>query len=50
LQADAVDWAANARDFAIVTNSLRLQEATSTPAATTADGFTSGAAELEGGD
>jgi hypothetical protein len=50
LQADAVDWAANARDFAIVTNSLQLQEATSTPAATTADGFTSGAAKLEGGD
>lgn len=50
LRADAGDWAANARDFAIVTNSLRLEAATAPPATIAADGFTGDAAELEGGN
>lgn len=50
LRADAADWVANARDFAVVTNSLRLQAARPTPATTAADGFTSGAATQEGGN
>lgn len=50
LRADAADWAASARDFAVVTNSLRWQAARPTPAATAADGFTSGAATQEGGN
>lgn len=50
LRADAADWAATARDFAIVTNSLRLEEAPPAPAALSTDGFTGGGAELEGGN
>lgn len=50
LRADAVDWEANARDFAVITNSLRLRPAKSPSAATSADGFSSSAATLEGGN
>jgi hypothetical protein len=49
LRADAADWAANARNFAVVTNSLRLQAATPSSAKTSVDGFTGDAAQ-EGGN
>lgn len=51
LRANAADWAASARDFAVVTNSLRLrapQAATSAAPAT--PGFTSDTAAPEGGN
>lgn len=49
MSADAVDWATNARDFAVVTDSLRLREPTQTPLApAAASGFT-GSVQAEGG-
>lgn len=50
LRADAADWGANARDFAVITRSLQLQTATPTPAATSADSFSSSAATQQGGN
>ncbi len=54
LQADANDWADNARDFAVITNSLRLREArlSAPPAVPTPEpgDFTGDAAQLEGGN
>ncbi|MBE2240344.1 MAG: hypothetical protein IAE81_21335 [Caldilineaceae bacterium] len=50
LRADAAEWGANAHDFAVVTNSLRLQAPpTVAAAASTSSGFT-GDAQLEGGN
>jgi len=50
LHADAAEWEANARDFAIVTDSLRLQAPrTGTTAVSTSSGFT-GDAQPEGGN
>lgn len=49
LRADAADWSANARNFAVVTNSLRLQAAAPPLATSAAGGFTGGAPQ-EGGN
>jgi hypothetical protein len=49
LSADAADWTASARDFAIVTDSLRLQAVDALPGAAASTGFSSGA-QREGGE
>ena len=49
LRADAADWMASARDFAIVTDSLRLQAVDAPPGAAASSGFSSGA-QREGGE
>jgi hypothetical protein len=50
LRADAVDWDANARDFAIVTDSLRLQLPTQPAAASVSTSGFTGGAQMEGGN
>lgn len=50
MSADAVAWTANARNFAVVTDSLRLQERTQMAAGSAAAGGFTGDAQAEGGN
>lgn len=50
LRADAADWDANARNFAVVTDSLRLQAPARTAATSAAASNFTGGAQVEGGN
>lgn len=50
MSADAVDWDANARNFAVVTDSLRLREAAQPAVAPAAASSFTGGAQVEGGN